>query len=91
MITLLKAFRFSFVIHFLSFWAYFTWDLYEQNQMYQEIFQIMQKELTENSGSGFSIAYESTNSYETLFWYGCVTFPLLMAAYVFYKKKFLTK
>ncbi len=91
MITLLKAFGFSFVMHFLFLWAYYTWDLYEQNQQYQELFQIMQKELTENPGSGFSVAYWSSNSYETLLWYGCVTFPLLMAAYVFYKKRFSTK
>lgn len=51
----------------------------------------MQKGLTENPDSGFSVAYWSTDSYETLFWYGYVTFPLLMAAYVFYKKRFSTK
>lgn len=87
---LLKAFGFSFVIHLILFWFYFTWVIYRQNQQYQELLQILQKSSAE--GNGIFMAYSWTNTmYESFLWYGCITFPLVMAAYVFYKKKISTK
>jgi len=75
-------------VNFLLYWAYFTWDLYQKNQQYEEFLKVILQNLAENPGGSFAItSWTSSNPDASLLWYGLVTFPFFMSVYVFYKNR----
>lgn len=88
--TLLKSLVFSLIVHLVVAIGIYSWDKYQEQQMFQNI--QMEFDNIEDLNSGIVFATWSDIRYETLTFYACLTVPLLMGCFViFMRTRTLTK